>query len=343
MRQRSKKCLKNSYAGDTGFRADFRRRRNGKAGVSMRKEKIGFRSNDERTAIHAVQWLPEQKPRAILQIVHGMAEYAERYEPFAKFLTEQGFLVVGHDHLGHGASVCSAEDYGYFAEKNGNQTLLKDIHKLRKQTQKKYPGIPYFILGHSMGSFLVRQYLCIYAEGLAGAVIMGTGYQPWILTKFGMGLCKVRAWQRGWRYRSNLIDSMACGAYARYFKSETGNEWLSRNQENVMRYTRDEHCGFQFTLNGYYNLFYSINCLSYRSYLEKMPKDLPILFVSGEQDPVGQFGKGVKKVYKTFLKLGIQDASCKLYPEDRHEILNEIDADVVMKDISEWLEKKLDR
>lgn len=309
----------------------------------MRKEKIDFLSNDRRTKIHAVQWSPEQKPRAILQIVHGMAEYVERYEPFAKFLTEQGFMIVGHDHLGHGASVCTDKDYGYFAEKNGNQILLKDIHKLRKQTQKEYPDIPYFILGHSMGSFLVRQYLCLYAEGLMGAVIMGTGYQPRILTKVGMGLCRTLSLFKDWHFQSKLIDSMACGAYARCFKGETGNEWLSRNPENVMRYTKDERCGFRFTLNGYYNLFYSIDCLSYRSYLEKMPKDLPILFVSGEQDPVGQFGEGVKKVYQTFLNLGMKDVFCKLYPEDRHEILNETDADVVMEDIAAWLKKKLDR
>ncbi len=317
---------------------------NRKAGGSMRKEKIDFQSNDRRTKIHAVQWSPEQKPRAILQIVHGMSEYAERYEPFANFLTEQGCVVVGHDHLGHGTSVCSDKDYGYFAEKNGNQILLKDIHKLRKQTQKEYPGIPYFILGHSMGSFLVRQYLCLYAEGLAGAVIMGTGYQPRILTKLGMNICRLLAFlKKDWRFRSSLVDSMACGAYARCFKGETGNEWLSRNEDNVRRYTEDERCGFKFTLNGYYNLFYSIDCLSYRRYLEKMPKDLPILFVSGEQDPVGQFGEGVKKVYQTFLKLGMQDVFCKLYPKDRHEILNEADADTVMEDIWTWIERKIQK
>lgn len=307
----------------------------------MKKEKVGFLSNDGKTKIYAVEWIPEQKPRAILQIVHGMSEYAERYEPFAEFLTEQGFLVVGHDHLGHGASVCSKEDYGYFAEKNGNQTLLKDIHKLQKLTQKKYPELPYFLLGHSMGSFLARQYLCLHGEELTGAVIMGTGYQPRIATKLGMSLCRLRALHKGWKYQSNFIDSMACGAYARSFKGETGNEWLSRNGENVRRYTEDERCGFQFTLNGYYNLFYSINCLSYDSYLEKMPKKLPILFVSGEQDPVGQFGKGVRKVYQKFLKLGMQDVTCRLYPEDRHEILNETDADTVMKEIGDWLEKRI--
>lgn len=309
----------------------------------MTKQIFKFPSQDGLTNVHAVCWAPENKPKAILQIVHGMSEYIERYEPFARFLTERGILVVGHDHLGHGGSIRSEEYYGYFAEKHGNRVLLKDMHCLQKLTEKKYPGIPYFMLGHSMGSFLARQYLCIYGQELTGAVIMGTGYQPRIMTKLGMLVCKVRAMQRGWRYQSNLVDSMACGAYARFFKGATGSEWLSRNEENVRSYVDDERCGFKFTLNGYYNLFYSIDCLSYRSYLEKMPKELPVFFVAGEQDPVGQFGKGVRKVYQTFLKLGMQDVTCKLYPEDRHEILNETDREVVMTDIWEWMKKILNK
>lgn len=307
----------------------------------MEKKHITYDSNDGLTKVHAILWIPDGKVRAILQISHGMVEFIDRYHDFASYLTAHGILVAGNDHLGHGSSVRSEEQYGYFAEKNGNRILLKDLHRLRHLVQKHYPKVPYFLLGHSMGSFLARQYLCEYGAGLSGAVIMGTGYQPGFMTAFGMALTTVLAWIKGWEYRSALVDGMAFSGNNRKFGALSGKEWLSRNEENVAWYRQEKRCNFRFTLNGYYNLFYSIHRLGKKEYLEKMPKDLPVLFVSGEEDPVGQFGKGVKKVYAQFEKMGMKQVRCKLYPLDRHEILNEVDKDVVYEDILNWMEEIL--
>lgn len=303
----------------------------------MKKEHFTYHSNDHVTEIHAIRWIPEGKVRAVLQISHGMVEFIDRYDEFAAYLAERGILVTGNDHLGHGDSVRSDEYHGYFADKDGNKTLLRDIHRLRRLTQRKYPDVPYFLLGHSMGSFLVRQYLCIYGEGLAGAIIMGTGWQPRIATQFGMALTTAMAKVLGWHYRSLLVDAMAFGSYNGKFGKPGGKEWLSRDKENVRAYKQEKYCRFRFTLNGYYNLFYSIYTLSFENFLDGMPRSLPVLFVSGDDDPVGQFGKGVMKVYRQFLQMGMTKVKCRLYPQDRHEILNEVDRKDVYGDIYYWM------
>lgn len=305
----------------------------------MKKMYFAYPSNDGLTKIHGICWVPEGKVNAVLQIAHGMVEFIDRYDEFARYLTEKGILVVGNDHLGHGDSVRSEEYWGYFAKKDGNTILLKDMNRLRKIVQKKYPNAPYFMLGHSMGSFLMRQYLCVYGEGLAGAVIMGTGYQPGLITELGMLVCKGIALFRGWHHRSALVDGMAFGSYNKKFGKATGKEWLSRNPQNVECYVNEKRCNFRFTLNGYYNLFYSIHSLGNREYLECMPKELPVFFVAGEEDPVGQYGKGVQIVFEQFVDLGIKDVECKLYAEDRHEILNELDREDVYKDIYGWISR----
>ncbi len=309
------------------------------------KREFTYDSGDGRTKIHAVEWKPEGvEIRGVLQIVHGMVEFVERYEEFAGFLKEKGFVVTGNDHLGHGASVVTKEDYGFFAEKKGNRTVLKDIHRLRRMTEKRYPGVPYFILGHSMGSFLLRQYLCMKGEGLSGAIVMGTGTQPMAVLQAGRGLCRLMACFRGWRYRSVLVDNMAFGGYNRHFEpARTDKDWLTKEEEVVDRYLSDERCTFRFTLNGYYNLFTSILEASRKENLQRMPKNLPVFFVAGGDDPVGNSGKGVEEVRKRFWDAGMQEVSCKIYAGDRHEILNETDRQRVYEDLERWLSEQLKR
>ncbi len=303
----------------------------------MEPQHFTYQSNDKVTDIHAVKWVPDGKVKAVLQISHGMTEYIERYHDFAVFLNKKGILVVGNDHLGHGDSVRSEKYYGYFAKDNGNRAVIKDMHRLRVLTQKEYPDVPYFILGHSMGSFLVRQYLCFYGEGLSGAVIMGTGYYSKAETWLGMCLAHAMAKVKGWDYRSNFVDKQAFGGYNRKFGDGAGKDWLSRNEENVAAYISDKRCSFKFTLNAYYNMFYGIHMLSYRKYLDRMPKTLPVFFVAGNDDPVGNFGVGVLKVYEQFGQIGMENVTCKLYPDDRHEILNEVDKLEVYENISDWI------
>lgn len=309
----------------------------------MKKSIFGFRSSDKKTQIHAVKWEPEQEEiQGILQISHGMVEYVERYEAFAEYLTDQGFLVVGNDHLGHGASVTSQELWGYFAPENGSDLVVSDLHQLRTKIQEEYPKQPYFMLGHSMGSFLLRKYLSKYGDGLSGAVIMGTGTQNNITVKKGKALCKCIALFRGWNYRSQLVDKMVFAANNKRFAGEDASgSWLTKDAEIVNAYMSDPRCTFQFTLNGFYNLFDTIHYINKPQNIRVIPKELPLLFVSGEDDPVGAYGAGVKKAYETYIHAGIKDIDIKLYPSDRHEILNELDRESVYRDIYGWLQNHL--
>lgn len=306
----------------------------------MYKEHFEYLSNDGITMIHAVKWIPAEEITAILQISHGMVEFIERYDEFAEYLCERNILVVGNDHLGHGNSIQSKEHYGYFADERGNECLVKDIHKLRKQTGKEYPGIPYYLLGHSMGSFLARQYLCSYGSGLSGAIIMGTGYYPKGVLLAGLVLCEALAKRSGWHARSKLMQALVFGQTGMKLKNpRTNRDWLTKDTQIVDDYINDERCQFTFSLNAYHNMFLGIYQLTSKAYLAKMPNELPILFVSGEEDPIGSWGKGVKKVYKQFVRTGMKAVTCKLYPDDRHEILNELDRKRVFEDIYKWMKK----
>lgn len=306
------------------------------------KNEFYYPSKDGKTQIHAIEWIPEGEIKAVLQICHGMVEYIGRYDEFAGFLAEKGYYVVGHDHLGHGKSVINSEKLGFFHETDGNAHVIGDIHQLRIKTEQKYAGIPYFMLGHSMGSFLLRQYLGMYGNGLAGAVIMGTGHQPGIVLEAGKILCRIFAACKGWDYRSRLINNMAFGGFNKRFESETdGSNWLSRNAENAKAYAKDPLCNFIFTVNAYYHMFCGIQAVNRQEKSGKIPKQLPLFLVAGQDDPVGNFGKSVENLSKKYKACGIKDVKLKLYQDDRHEILNEVDRETVYRDIYEWLEEKL--
>lgn len=306
-----------------------------------KEEELTFLSKDGKTTIHAVKWVPENGTyKAILQITHGMVEFIERYRDFAEYMNGQGFLVVGHDHLGHGASVTSQEEWGYFAENHPSDILVEDMHQLRCIVQKENPGIPYFMLGHSMGSYMLRKYLCIHNEGLSGAVIMGTGCVPDQTTKLGLTLLKVIAAFRGWHYRSKFMQSMSYSKpYKKYdlYGKDYANSWLSKNVDNVKWYYAEPRCTFMFTLNGYQGLMEAVLYSNQMENIQKTPKKLPLFFVSGAEDPVGDLGEGVKKVYNMYQEAGLLDITYKLYENDRHEILNETDHQQVFLDIGAWL------
>ena len=307
----------------------------------MKKNEFRFHSSGGTVDIRTMEYVPEGKIIAVLQIAHGMVEFIDRYENFAAFLASKGILVVGNDHIGHGGSVKSEEDWGYFGE-NGNRILLDDMHELTRLTKEKYPNLPYFLLGHSMGSFYARQYIAEFGDELDGAIIMGTGLEPLFVVKGGMFLCKLIALFKGWRYRSNFVNQVAFGSYGKKFEPlRTRANWLSKDEALVDWYINEPRCSFLFTLNAYYSMFEGIARLHDKKLLEKVPKDLPIFFVSGEDDPVGSFGKEVVYSVETLKEVGVKNIDMKLYPNDRHEILNETDKETVYADLYEWLMKHI--
>lgn len=301
------------------------------------KKEFYFPSQDGMTQIHAIEWIPEGKVKAVLQIAHGMVEHIERYSDFAGYLASKGIYVTGHSHLGHGKSMVSKEKMGYFAAPNGNECVIGDIHKLRKITQEKYPRMPYFMMGHSMGSFLLRQYLGMYGDGISGAIIMGTGEQPDIVLAGGKLVCKIIAAFKGWEHRSDFVNSLVIGG----FEKEMGKGWLSKNEENVREYAADPLSGFVFTLNAFYHMFDGMSKMNAQEKSGKFPKELPLFFVAGSEDPVGSHGKGVETVYKRYVEKGAKNVQMKLYEGDRHEILNEFDREVVYEDILNWINTNL--
>ena len=306
----------------------------------MRKE-FYYPSRDKVTQIHGVEWIPEGEVKAVLQICHGMVEYVERYDGFASYLTDRGYYVVGHDHLGHGQSIQSEAEYGFFHETHGNQYVIGDIHRLREKTMKKYPDVPYFMLGHSMGSFLLRKYLTLYGNGLSGAIIMGTGHKSAAILTLGQLVCRVIATFKGWKYRSNLVNNLGMGGFNKKFEpSDSKKEWVTSDTDIRKAYESDPLCSFIFTVNGYYHMFAGMKTLTKKVNMDRVPKELPVFFVAGADDPVGDFGKGVQKVYHKYIDAGMKDVQIKLYPGDRHEILNETDREQVMLDLYQWLEEK---
>ena len=302
------------------------------------KREFTYPSRDGKSEIRAVEWLPEGKPKAVLQLCHGMCEFIDRYGPFAEYLAGKGFLVLGNDHLGHGGTAKSEADFGYFADRDADLCLLEDMHALRKLGEEKAPGVPYFLLGHSMGSFLARQYIARYGEGLSGAILMGTGSQSGVTLALGKALCRLSALFGGWRKRSKFINGMVLGSNNKRFEpARTKNDWLTKEHSVVDAYNAEPRCTFVFTLNGFYTLFQAIADCQNAATVARIPKELPLLVVSGEDDPVGGFGTGVEKAFTLYQNAGIRDVSMKLYPGDRHEILNESDREDVFADLYAWL------
>lgn len=309
----------------------------------VRKEEFTFDSRDGKTKIHAVRWVPEGKVICILQIVHGMAEYIERYEEVAQYFAEKGILVTGEDHLGHGKSVSKDGTYGYFCEQDPATVVVRDVHRLKKMTQEDYPGIPYVILGHSMGSFILRNYICRYGTGIQGVIVCGTASMPGPVIVAAKAVAGLQKLFQGDKHVSKLLDKMAFGAYNKKIQeANTGFDWLATDESVVEKYVQDSLCGFTFTVNGFRTLFELLSRLNKVENLQKMPKELPVFFIAGEEDPVGDYGNGVKKVYEDFTDcLGMKNVALKLYAGDRHEILNELDKQQVFEDIYPWIVERV--
>lgn len=282
---------------------------------------------------------PIGKARAVFQICHGMCEYIGRYEPFIAFLNSRGFLVIGHDHMGHGGSAATAEELGYFGE-NGAETLVLDTHAVSVYAGEHYPDLPLILMGHSMGSFVTRAYLERFGKELDGCIIMGTaGPNPGAAA--GIAAARLIARTRGAHYRSSTLQRMAFGSYNRKIKApKSPSAWLTKDEAIVSAYDKDPYCNFLFTAAGFETLFTLLQHVSRPAWAGTVPKELPILMVAGAQDPVGDYGKGVRTVYDRLRAAGVRDITLHLYPEGRHEILNEPEKQTVYEDIERWLEER---
>lgn len=333
-----------------------------------KRTEFKFPSNFKNTPLRAVIFQPEpgQTVKGLVQIIHGYAEHIDRYADFMTFLADRGYLVFGHDHLGHGKSVSRPEDLSDMGGYGVMDDVLGDVVSLSKLVKAALAGtetanadvvaslqaeladaqlsadlsaLPFTMLGHSMGSLILRGVLAKYPDACDRAIVMGTGSMPPALLKaFKAILVTVGAFHDG-SYRSNFVNKMAIGQNNNAFKPvRTENDWLSVNSENVDRYNADPLSGNAGSLHTFRFLLDIMTLIRQPQALAQMRKDLPVLFVSGAEDAFGGFGKGVKEVYEMFQKAGMQDIKIKLYPNMRHEILNETDARQVYQDILAFIE-----
>ena len=307
------------------------------------KTDFTFLSTDGKTQLHGILWEPtEAAPVAVLQIAHGVAEYIDRYDDFARFMNSHGVVVAGHDHLGHGASVTANGTPVYFGDGATWRTVTDDLYALHTILKENYPALPQVLLGHSMGSFLTRSFLIRYPGQVKAAIIMGTGWQGSLTLWAGIALSSILA-SKGADKPNALITKLAFGAYNNKIKNaRTPSDWLSVDQENVDAYMADPLCGGEMTVGLFREMLRGIRFNQRFSSLDKMDGKTPVLLISGNSDPVGGMGGGVHQTYLEFKRSGVADCTTRLYPELRHEILNEkAHRDEVYHDIWNWMEERL--
>ena len=305
--------------------------------MNFNHKEIRLTSSDGKNTIHAEIFVPsDNNIKGVVQIAHGMMDYIGRYRLVAEAFCAAGYVLAGNDHLGHGDSVSTPEDYGFFASKNGYNYVIDDIKKMNDLIRAEFPGVPVVLLGHSMGSFISRIYAERYTDSIDGLIIHGTaGPNP--ATGAGKLLVKLLKAIKGERYRSKFVCSMADGGYNKGFdKSEGEGAWLTRDGSMVADRVGNPKNDFVFTLSGYYDLFTMLGECNSKKWFKSFPKQLRTLVVSGAEDPVGGFGKGVRYVYDNLKKNGAS-VELKLYEGARHELFNETNRDEVFADLVAWL------
>ena len=313
----------------------------------MKTTTLTYPSQDSSSTVRALMWeaddaaRPDFVPRAVVQLVHGMSEHVERYAPFANYLVDQGFVVCANDHVGHGKTAASDAELGHMPLDSGADVLVEDVHALRELSHERYPGCPHVIFGHSMGSFVTRAYLTRHAQGLAAAVLCGTGQQPHIQIAAGKVLCRIIAAARGPRHVSRLIDSLGAGAYGRAIKgARTNVDWICTDPKVVDEYIADPLCGQPFTVGAYATLSGLVARATDARLARRIPRDLPLLFIAGAEDPVGECGRGVRRAVDEYRNAGVRLIEQIIYPGVRHEILNEPIHDQVFADVLDFLTRQ---
>lgn len=310
----------------------------------MRHKCICFRDASGTQDIHAQLWLPDSAPRAIVQVVHGINEHGGRYASFAQYLAVFNIGLAVHDQMGHGDTAAACGRFGYFAPQDGWKNLLQDILFFRRQLVSKFPGLPIFLFGHSMGSFAVRCLLIDDDTAYDGVILSGTGSNPRWLYDFGLFVCLLARLRHGKEGKSKLLQLLCFGRFARLFAAEAHPmAWLSRVEQVYRDYAKDPYCRFLPSISMYREMFRAMRYMDQPAGYAKVRRDIPLLLVSGDQDPVGGMGKGISRVYRRYCDAGLQDVELLLYPGGRHEMLHEQNRDEVFGDILEWLCARIDR
>lgn len=306
--------------------------------MSLVRKEAYFNSSNGFNKIRTLIWEDDElTPIGIVQLTHGMAEHIARYDQFARFLASNGFVVCGNDHLGHGKSINDRYEIGYMGEENGDKRLVDDMHILTKIMKKRNPDIPYFLFGHSMGSFCTRVYATHFGFELNGIILCGTGDLPPIINAAVDGIDLLVAKYGSTRRVDTVADVMNKGFSM--LGDDKGNAlaWLSENAENRLNYSNDELCGFTYTLAGYRDIYNIMREACDELWAYRLPEGLPVMVISGAKDPVGMNGKGVLAVADQLAAAGF-DPTTILYPGMRHEILNETEKEVVFNDVLKFLQ-----
>lgn len=300
-----------------------------------------FKSSNSINIITYYTYVPKEKIRGIVQISHGMCEYIERYEEFIKYLTDNLILVCGNDHLGHGKSVLNDNELGYMGKRKGWKYLVEDMHTTTVKVKEEYPDIPLYLFGHDMGSLVTRNYITKYGNEVDGVILSGTSDSN-IFSWSGIFFVNMIKLFKGAKYRSRFLNNLVFNKYnIKYENSYSALSWLSKDKEVVTQFQNDPHCNFIFTASGFKDLFCLLNSVSQSESYKRVPKDFPIFLISGDMDPVGNYGKGVKSVFRKYKNNKTKDVSIKLYSSDRHEVLNETDKKQVYNDILKWLNESI--
>jgi Lysophospholipase len=308
----------------------------------MKNETFTF-NDDQGIEIFVYKWLPEDdvKVKGVVQISHGMAETAARYERTANALTASGYIVYANDHRGHGKTAGKVENVGYCGE-DGFNWMVKDMCSLNGIIRRENPGLSVFLLGHSMGSFLSQSYISIYGDTIDGVILSGTSGRQGPILGIGTMFAKLEMKRVGPKTSSNMLNKMSFGSYNKQFKPyRTDFDWLNRDEVAVDLYINDPYCGGVFSTGFFYDLTKGLRDIHKKETMERIPKDLPVYLFSGEKDPVGNCCKTVRSLIEDYEKLGLEDVSYKFYKDGRHEMLNELNRDEVIADVINWLDRHL--
>lgn len=307
----------------------------------MNKENSLFIKGNDGHKVFVYYWDNVSEPKGVIHIFHGMAEHAGRYKRLAEYLNTKGFIVYANDHRGHGKTTGTIEELGYIGE-DGFNRIVEDQHIIKEVIKEKYPELPIFVLGHSFGSFIAQEYITRYGGEIQGVILSGSALMKGIDVTLGKFIATIEKSIFGDKKKSNLMDRLSFGSYNKKIKdSKSQFEWLSTDLEEVKKYDDDPFCGTVFTTGFFYNFFKGLSKLYKKDRLDKIPKKIPIFILAGDEDPVGRYGKSVRKLHDLYIDTGIEDVTMKLYKGGRHEMINELNREDVYEDILGWINQCL--